>query len=49
MRENANTRLRNSMALFSPHAAWIVLRDETTSGEERRAAAPEVALDLVRR
>ncbi|MET8054116.1 helix-turn-helix domain-containing protein [Streptosporangium sp. NPDC005286] len=43
------TRLKNSMALFALHAAWIILRDEAISDEERRAAALEVALDLARR
>ncbi|GAA2873433.1 TetR family transcriptional regulator [Streptosporangium fragile] len=43
------TRLRNAMALFALHAAWFVLPDETVSDDERRAAALEVALDLVRR
>ncbi|MET9069093.1 TetR/AcrR family transcriptional regulator [Streptosporangium sandarakinum] len=42
-------RLKSAMALFALHAAWFVLRDETLTDDERRAAALDVALDLVRR
>ncbi|MFJ2033089.1 TetR/AcrR family transcriptional regulator [Streptosporangium sp. NPDC087985] len=45
----ASVRLRNSMALFTLHAAWFVLREDTITDDERGAAALEVALDLVRR
>ncbi|MEV7011499.1 helix-turn-helix domain-containing protein [Streptosporangium sp. NPDC051022] len=47
--DSTATRLRNSMSLFALHASWFVFRDESISDEERRAAALEVALDLLRR
>ncbi|MGW4425468.1 TetR/AcrR family transcriptional regulator [Streptosporangium sp. NPDC004631] len=45
----ATTRLRNSMALFALHASWFVLKDEAIPDDERRAAALEVALELLHR
>ncbi len=45
----AATRLRNSIALFALHASWFLLKDETLTDDERKAAALEVALDLLRR
>ncbi|MFF5210950.1 TetR/AcrR family transcriptional regulator [Streptosporangium sp. NPDC000396] len=42
-------RLKNSMALFALHASWFMLRDDTLPDDERRAAALEVALELVQR
>ncbi|MBG0830358.1 TetR/AcrR family transcriptional regulator [Planomonospora sp. ID67723] len=45
----AAVRLKNSMALFALHAAWSLLRDDTLTDDERRAAALEVATELVRR
>ncbi|GAA4226064.1 TetR family transcriptional regulator [Streptosporangium album] len=42
-------RLKNSMALFALHASWFMLRDDTITDDERRAAALEVALELSQR
>ncbi|WP_433257171.1 TetR/AcrR family transcriptional regulator [Streptosporangium sp. CA-135522] len=42
-------RLKHSMALFALHASWFILRDDEISDDERRAAALEVALELVQR
>ncbi|GGO14349.1 TetR/AcrR family transcriptional regulator [Microbispora bryophytorum] len=39
-------RLRRSMALFAMHAAWFLIRDESTTEEERTAAGLQVALEL---
>ncbi|MEV8636802.1 helix-turn-helix domain-containing protein [Streptosporangium sp. NPDC051023] len=47
--DSTATRLRNSMSLFVLHASWFVFRDDTIDEDERRAAALEVALDLLRR
>ncbi|MGV9775454.1 TetR/AcrR family transcriptional regulator [Streptosporangium sp. NPDC003464] len=41
-------RLKSSMALFALHAAWFILKDDI-SDDERRAAALEVALELLQR
>ncbi|MER7131508.1 TetR/AcrR family transcriptional regulator [Streptosporangium saharense] len=43
------TRLRNSMSLFALHASWFLLREEAIGDDERRDAALEVALELLRR
>ncbi|GAA3446714.1 TetR/AcrR family transcriptional regulator [Planomonospora venezuelensis] len=43
------TRLRNSMALFAMHASWFLLKDDALTDDERKAAALEVALELLRR
>ncbi|GIH12764.1 TetR/AcrR family transcriptional regulator [Rugosimonospora africana] len=40
-------RLKGSMAIFALHATWFVLRDESVTDAERRAAAIQVALELV--
>ncbi|GII60726.1 TetR family transcriptional regulator [Sphaerisporangium krabiense] len=40
-------RLRRSMAIFTLHAAWFVLKDEEVSEEERKDAAVKVALDYI--
>ncbi|WP_424532204.1 TetR/AcrR family transcriptional regulator [Sphaerisporangium viridialbum] len=42
-------RLRSSMAIFTLHAAWLLLKDEDLADEERKAAALEVALELIER
>ncbi len=42
------TRLRSSLAIFAIHASSFVLRDEKITEEERKAAALEVALDLIK-
>ena len=41
------TRLKSSMALFAVHATFFVLRDDTITDEERKAAGLEVALELL--
>ena len=47
--EPLTMQLRRSMAVFSIHACWFLLRDRPgTTAEERREAALEVALDLMR-
>jgi AcrR family transcriptional regulator len=40
-------QLRRSLAIMALHTAWFVLREHDINDEERRAAALEVALDLV--
>jgi AcrR family transcriptional regulator len=40
-------QLKSSLAIFALHATWFVLRDPNVTDEERRAAALEVALDLI--
>lgn len=45
----ATTRLRRAMALFTLHAGIWLTQHEDISDEERRAAALEVALDLMER
>ncbi|GAT70602.1 TetR/AcrR family transcriptional regulator [Planomonospora sp. ID91781] len=47
--DSAVVRLRSSMALFALHASGFLLSGDDLSDDERRAAALEVALDLVRR
>jgi hypothetical protein len=47
--DSAATRLKNSMALFSMHAAWFILKDDKLPDDERQAAALEVALELIQR
>jgi AcrR family transcriptional regulator len=42
------TKLRSSLAIFAIHASSFVLRDEKISEEERKDAALEVALDLIK-
>jgi AcrR family transcriptional regulator len=41
------TRLRNSMALFTMHAAWLLLPDEDITDEERKRASLTVALEMI--
>jgi AcrR family transcriptional regulator len=41
------TRLRRSLAVVALHAGWVALQDPDVTDEQRRAAALEVALDLV--
>jgi hypothetical protein len=41
-------RVRASLALFALHSSWFVLRDPEVTDEQRRAAALEVALSLVK-
>ncbi|GAA3457848.1 TetR/AcrR family transcriptional regulator [Dactylosporangium matsuzakiense] len=40
-------QLRRTMALFSIHASWFMLRERPGTADERRAAALEVALELL--
>ncbi|MFC7387633.1 TetR/AcrR family transcriptional regulator [Sphaerisporangium rhizosphaerae] len=40
-------RLRCSMAIFTLHAAWFVLKDEKLSDDERKDAALGLALELL--
>ncbi|WP_248958584.1 TetR/AcrR family transcriptional regulator [Sphaerisporangium perillae] len=40
-------RLRSSMAIFTLHASWFVLKDEQITNEERKTAALDLALDLL--
>jgi len=47
--EPLTTRLRCSMALFALHAGLFVALDPEATMEEQRAAALEVALDLIER
>jgi len=42
------TKLRSSLAIFAIHASSFVLRDQKITEEERKAAALEVALDLIK-
>jgi len=41
------TRLRSALAIFAVHATWFVLRDDSITEDERKAAGLEVALDLI--
>jgi AcrR family transcriptional regulator len=47
--DSTTIRLKNSMALFSLHAAWFILKDDKLPDDERQAAALEVALELIHR
>ncbi|MBG0818842.1 TetR/AcrR family transcriptional regulator [Planomonospora sp. ID82291] len=47
--DSAVVRLRSSLALFALHASGFLLSGDELSDDERRAAALEVALDLIRR
>ncbi len=40
-------RLRSSMALFSLHATWFILRDDDITDDERKAAGLELALEML--
>jgi len=40
-------RLRSSVAVFTLHASWFVLREQNLSDEELRKTALELALELV--
>ncbi|WP_067134233.1 TetR/AcrR family transcriptional regulator [Microtetraspora malaysiensis] len=40
-------KLRRSMAIFTMHAVWFVLRDEKVGDEERTEAALQLALELI--
>jgi AcrR family transcriptional regulator len=40
-------RLRHSLAIFALHTSWFMLRDPALSDADRRAAALEVAYELV--
>ncbi|GAA3845965.1 TetR family transcriptional regulator [Sphaerisporangium flaviroseum] len=40
-------RLRASMAIFTLHASWFLLKDDDLSDQERKDAALEVALELI--
>ena len=40
-------RVRSSLAIFALHSSWFVIRDPEVTDEQRRAAALNVALDLV--
>ncbi|MGI5487214.1 TetR/AcrR family transcriptional regulator [Microtetraspora malaysiensis] len=40
-------KLRRSMAIFTMHAVWFVLRDEKVSDEERTEAALQLGLELI--
>ncbi|WP_067171944.1 TetR/AcrR family transcriptional regulator [Microtetraspora niveoalba] len=42
-----DVRLRRSMAIFTMHAAWFVLRDVKVDDEERTDAALRLALELI--
>jgi AcrR family transcriptional regulator len=44
----AADRLRSSLAIFAIHASSFVLRDQQITEEERKKAALEVALDLIK-
>ncbi|KAA9380404.1 TetR/AcrR family transcriptional regulator [Microbispora cellulosiformans] len=39
-------RLKRSMALFAMHAAWFLIREESTTEQQRTEAGLEVALEL---
>ncbi|MGI5247425.1 TetR family transcriptional regulator [Dactylosporangium sp. CA-139066] len=45
--ESLSQQLRRMMALFSVHASWFMLRERPGTPEERRAAALEVASELM--
>ncbi|MFC4534804.1 TetR/AcrR family transcriptional regulator [Sphaerisporangium dianthi] len=47
--EDATTaqRLRTSVAIFTLHASWFVLKDEKISDDERKAEALDLALELL--
>ncbi|HTJ32427.1 MAG TPA: helix-turn-helix domain-containing protein [Dactylosporangium sp.] len=45
--ESLAQQLRRAMALFSIHASWFLLRERPGTQEERRAAALEVAAELM--
>ncbi|MEU7870699.1 helix-turn-helix domain-containing protein [Dactylosporangium sp. NPDC049140] len=45
--ESLAQQLRRAMALFSIHASWFLLRERPGTPEERRAAALEVASELM--
>jgi AcrR family transcriptional regulator len=45
--ESLTQQLRRAMALFSIHASWFLLRERPGTLEERRAAALEVARELM--
>lgn len=48
--DELTTRIRRSMALFTMHAGmWLTQNDSKHGDKERRAAALEVALDLLER
>ncbi|HLT11412.1 MAG TPA: helix-turn-helix domain-containing protein [Micromonosporaceae bacterium] len=40
-------RIRSALAIFALHSSWFTIQDPDVSDDERRAAALEVALDLV--
>ncbi|WP_433224728.1 TetR/AcrR family transcriptional regulator [Microtetraspora malaysiensis] len=40
-------KLRRSMAIFTMHAVWFVLRDEKVDADERTEAALQLALELI--
>ncbi len=44
----ATARLRAGMAVFALNTSWLLLQGEDISDEQRREAAMEVALDLIR-
>jgi AcrR family transcriptional regulator len=46
--ESLAERMRRSLGIFALHSAWFVLADESITDADRRAAALEVALDLVK-
>jgi AcrR family transcriptional regulator len=41
------SRVRSSLAIFALHSSWFVIRDPVVTDDQRRAAALNVALDLV--
>ncbi|WP_433083670.1 TetR/AcrR family transcriptional regulator [Dactylosporangium sp. CA-052675] len=45
--DSLGQQLRRAMALFSIHASWFLLRERPGTAEERRAAALEVASELL--
>jgi AcrR family transcriptional regulator len=45
--ESLTQQLRRAMALFSIHASWFLLREQPGTAEERRAAALQVATELM--
>ncbi|WP_433066277.1 TetR/AcrR family transcriptional regulator [Dactylosporangium sp. CS-033363] len=46
--DSLTQQLRRALALFSIHASWFLLRERPGTPEERRAAALEVASELLR-
>ena len=42
-------QIRLSLAIFALHSAWFTVRDPQTTDDQRRAAALEVAMDLIDR